>query len=56
MLVKSKLVVSVTTETVLVAPEAVAAIGADLDRMGLPHWQIGQVVPAAGEGGRLHIR
>ena len=40
----------------MVAPEAVAAIGADLDRMGLPHWQIGQVVPAAGEGERLHIR
>ena len=40
----------------IVSPDAVAAIGADLDRLGLPHWQIGQVVPASGEGERLHIR
>ena len=40
----------------MVSPDAVAAIGADLDRMGLAHWQIGQVVPASGEGERLHIR
>jgi len=40
----------------MVSPDAVAAIGADLDRLGLPHWQIGQVVPASGEGERLHIR
>ena len=40
----------------MVPPAAVAAIGADLDRMGLPHWQIGQVVAAPGEGERLHIR
>ena len=40
----------------MVAPADAAAIGADLDRMGLPHWQIGQVVPAPGEGERLHIR
>ncbi|WP_287597707.1 phosphoribosylformylglycinamidine cyclo-ligase [Thermomonas sp.] len=40
----------------MVSPDAVAAIGADLDRMGLPHWQIGQVVPASGEGERLQIR
>ena len=40
----------------MASPDAVAAIGADLDRMGLPHWQIGQVVPASGEGERLHIR
>ena len=40
----------------MVAPADAAAIGADLDRMGLAHWQIGQVVPAPGEGERLHIR
>ena len=40
----------------MVAPADAAAIGADLDRMGLAHWQIGQVVPAPDEGERLHIR
>ena len=30
----------------MAAPEAAAAIGADLDRLGLAHWQIGQVTPA----------
>lgn len=33
---------------------AAAAIGADLDRLGLAHWQIGQVVPAT-DGERLKI-
>ena len=32
----------------------VAAVEADLDRLGLAHWRIGQVVPA-GEGERLRI-
>ncbi len=41
----------------IVAPEDAAAIGSDLDRLGLAHWQIGQVVPAAhGEAERLKIR
>ena len=31
----------------MVAPGDVAAINADLDRLGLAHWQIGQVAPAA---------
>ena len=39
----------------IVAPEGAAAIGSDLDRLGLAHWQIGQVT-AAGDGERLHIR
>ena len=38
----------------MVDPAAVAAIGADLDRMGLAHWQIGQVTPAR-DGERLRI-
>ena len=39
----------------IVAPEDATAIGTDLDRLGLAHWQIGQVT-AAGDGERLHIR
>jgi len=38
----------------MVAPGDVAAIGADLDRLGLPHWQVGQVT-AGGAGERLRI-
>jgi phosphoribosylformylglycinamidine cyclo-ligase len=38
----------------MLAPGDVAAVSADLDRLGLPHWQIGQVT-AAGSGGRLRI-
>jgi phosphoribosylformylglycinamidine cyclo-ligase len=38
----------------MVAPDAVVAINADLDRLGLPHWQIGQVT-TAGSGERLRI-
>jgi len=38
----------------MVDPGAVAAIGADLDRLGLAHWQIGQVTPAR-DGERLRI-
>jgi len=38
----------------MAAPGDVAAIEADLDRQGLAHWRIGQVVPA-GEGERLRI-
>ena len=38
----------------VVAPADAAAVGADLDRLGLAHWQIGQVV-AAGDGERLKI-
>jgi phosphoribosylformylglycinamidine cyclo-ligase len=38
----------------MVAPNDAAAIGADLDRLGLPHWQIGQVT-AGGAGERLRI-
>ena len=38
----------------MVAPGDAAAIGADLDRLGLPHWQIGQVTSAGG-GERLRI-
>ena len=38
----------------IVAPGDVAAINADLDRLGLAHWQIGQVTPA-GTGERLRI-
>lgn len=38
----------------MAAPGDVAAIEADLHRLGLAHWRIGQVVPA-GEGERLRI-
>ena len=38
----------------MAAPGDGAAIEADLDRQGLAHWRIGQVVPA-GEGERLRI-
>jgi len=38
----------------MAAPAEAAAIEADLDRLGLPHWQIGRVVPA-GSGERLRI-
>ena len=38
----------------VVDPAAASAIGADLDRMALPHWRIGQVVDA-GDGERLKI-
>lgn len=38
----------------VVAPSAVAAIEADLQRLGLAHWQIGQVT-TAGTGERLQI-
>jgi phosphoribosylformylglycinamidine cyclo-ligase len=38
----------------MVAPATAAAIEADLDRLGLAHWQMGRVVPA-GSGERLRI-
>jgi phosphoribosylformylglycinamidine cyclo-ligase len=38
----------------MLAPAEVCAVEADLDRLGLAHWRIGQVVPA-GEGERLKI-
>jgi len=38
----------------LVAPEAVAAIGAELDALGLAHWNIGEVVSAEA-GQRVRI-
>ena len=38
----------------MVAPGDAAAIGADLDRLGLAHWQIGEVVKA-GDTERLKI-
>jgi len=38
----------------MVSPETAATIGADLDRLGLRHWQIGQVTPAR-DGERLRI-
>ena len=38
----------------MVDPAAVAAIGTDLDRLGLAHWQIGEVTPAR-DGERLRI-
>ncbi|HEY5782903.1 MAG TPA: AIR synthase-related protein, partial [Lysobacter sp.] len=38
----------------MVARGDVAGINADLDRLGLAHWQIGQVT-AAGSGERLRI-
>ena len=34
----------------VVAPDAVAAVAAELDRLGLPHRAIGQVVAAGGDG------
>ncbi len=38
----------------MVDPSAVSAISADLDRLGLAHWQIGQVTPVD-DGERLRI-
>ncbi len=38
----------------MVAPGDAATVGADLDRLGLAHWQIGEVT-AAGDGERLRI-
>jgi len=38
----------------MLAPDAVAAIEADLDRLDLAHWRIGQVTPAR-DGERLRI-
>ncbi len=38
----------------VVAPEALAAVHARLDQLGLPHRDIGHVVPA-GDGERVHI-
>jgi phosphoribosylformylglycinamidine cyclo-ligase len=38
----------------MVAPADAAAVGADLDRLGLAHWQVGRVT-AAGDGERLRI-
>ena len=38
----------------MVAPGDAAAIGTDLDRLGLAHWQIGKVVKA-GDADRLQI-
>jgi phosphoribosylformylglycinamidine cyclo-ligase len=38
----------------MVAPEAASAIEADLDRLALAHWRIGEVT-AGGEGERLRI-
>jgi phosphoribosylformylglycinamidine cyclo-ligase len=38
----------------MAAPAAATAIAADLDRLGLAHWRIGEVVPG-GDGERLHI-
>ncbi len=38
----------------MAAPGAIAAIEADLDRLQLAHWRMGEVVPA-GSGGRLRI-
>ncbi|HET6436234.1 MAG TPA: phosphoribosylformylglycinamidine cyclo-ligase [Xanthomonadaceae bacterium] len=37
----------------VVAPDAVTAVGAELDRLGLPHRQIGEVVAASGERVRI---
>ncbi|HVI26197.1 MAG TPA: phosphoribosylformylglycinamidine cyclo-ligase [Xanthomonadaceae bacterium] len=37
----------------VVAPDAVTAVGAQLDRLGLPHRQIGEVVAASGERVRI---
>ena len=39
----------------VVAPSAVAAIEADLDRLALAHWRIGGVVAAAGDRPRVRI-
>jgi phosphoribosylformylglycinamidine cyclo-ligase len=38
----------------VVAADSVAAVGAELDRLGLAHWSIGTVA-AAGDGGRVAI-
>ena len=38
----------------MVDPGAVSAISADLDRLGLAHWQMGHVTPAR-DGERLRI-
>ena len=38
----------------MLAPSDVAAVQADLDRLGLAHWQIGQVTPPR-DGERLRI-
>jgi len=40
--------------TLIIDASAASAIEADLDRLGLSHWRIGEVVPAAGEQ-RVHI-
>jgi phosphoribosylformylglycinamidine cyclo-ligase len=40
--------------TLLVDPAAASLIEADLDRLGLAHWRIGEVVPASGDH-RVHI-
>nr|WP_255746988.1 phosphoribosylformylglycinamidine cyclo-ligase [Lysobacter sp. CFH 32150] len=40
----------------MVAPNDAVAVAADLDRLGLVHWQIGRVVPGPASGGeRLRI-
>jgi len=39
----------------LVAPDAMAAIGAELDVLGLAHWAMGEVVALAGEAERVRI-
>ena len=39
----------------VLAADAVAAVGADLERLGLAHWRIGEVVPAAGDASRVRI-
>jgi len=39
----------------MVAPESAAAVAADLERLGLAHWRIGEVVAASGDGERLRI-
>jgi phosphoribosylformylglycinamidine cyclo-ligase len=39
----------------MVAPADVAAVNADLDRLSLAHWQIGQVQVTAGSDNRLRI-
>ena len=38
----------------VVAPDQLSAVQADLARLQLTHWQIGEVV-AAGSGERVHI-
>ena len=39
----------------MAAPADAAAIGADLDRLGLPHWRMGEVVAADASRERLRI-